>query len=105
VDLLDTCAVAGIPGIVPSADRSLAAVPGRVPAELERSRRGVVVLAADGVSYRPAARHWPGVTMLTSVFPSVSANAWLTATTGAGADVHGVPGMVTASRAAAWSCP
>lgn len=72
----------------------LGVVPERVLAELERARRGVVVLACDGVSYRPAARHWPAVTPLTTVFPSVSANAWLTAVTGVGPEVHGVPGMV-----------
>jgi hypothetical protein len=74
----------------------LGVVPGRVLEELGRARRGVVVLACDGVSYGPAARHWPGVTALASVFPSVSANAWLTAVTGVGAEVHGVPGMVFA---------
>jgi len=93
-DILAECTVPGVPGMVPSADRSLAAVPELLLGELDRARRGVVVLATDGVSYRPARRHWPGVTPLTSVFPSVSANAWLTATTGAGAAVHGVPGMV-----------
>lgn len=94
MDILAECTVEGVPGIVPAAGRSLAAVPERVLAELARSGRGVVVLAADGVSYRPAAAHWPGTQPLTSVFPSVSANAWLTAVTGVGAEVHGVPGMV-----------
>jgi Type I phosphodiesterase / nucleotide pyrophosphatase len=93
-ELVAECSVAGLPGIVPSARRSLAAVPGLLLGELDRARRGVVVLAADGVSYRPGRRHWPAVTPLTSVFPSVSATAWLTATTGASAAVHGVPGMV-----------
>jgi hypothetical protein len=74
----------------------LAEVPRLLLAELERSRRGVVVLAVDGLSHGVAAAGWPSaeITSLTSTFPSTSATAWLTALTGCEPSEHGVPGMV-----------
>ena len=94
--LIAECRRPGLPGIVPSARFSLAAVPELVLAELARCRRGVVVLGVDGLSHAAAARCWPSaeLTCLTSTFPSTSATAWLTALTGCGPRVHGVPGMV-----------
>jgi hypothetical protein len=73
---------------------SIAVVPDRVLAALERARRGVVVLACDGLSHRHAAPVWPVTGELAAVWPSVSTTAWLTATTGVGPEVHGVAGMV-----------
>jgi hypothetical protein len=75
---------------------SLADVPGLLLAELRRARRGVVVLAVDGLPHATAAACWPTaeLTTLASTVPSTSTTAWLTATTGVGPDRHGVPGMV-----------
>jgi type I phosphodiesterase/nucleotide pyrophosphatase len=94
--LIEECRRVGLPGIVPSERFSLAAVPELLLAELEWSRRGVIVLAVDGLSHGAAARSWPSaeITYLTSTLPSTSATAWLTALTGSGPEVHGVPGMV-----------
>lgn len=94
--LIEECSRPGLPGMVPSERFSLAAVPAVLLAELERARRGVVVLAVDGVSHAAASSSWAGaeITFLTSTFPSTSATAWLTALTGRGPRVHGVPGMV-----------
>ncbi len=88
--------VGGWPGAARSRRPSLAAVPGLLLAELGRAERGVVVLAVDGLSHRVAAATWPSarLTTLSSTFPSTSATAWLTALTGVGPLVHGVPGMV-----------
>lgn len=71
-------------------------VPSLVLTELGRARRGVVVLAVDGLSYRAAVRGWPTarITKLASTVPSTSATAWLTALTGVPAAEHGVPGAV-----------
>jgi hypothetical protein len=80
--------------MVPSA---LADVPGVLLDELARARRGVVVLAVDGLSHGAAvAAGWQGAELrtLASTFPSVSATAWLTAVTGVGPRRHGVPGAV-----------
>ena len=94
--LIAECRRPGLPGIVPSERFSLAMVPELLLAELARSRRGVIVLGVDGLAHQPAARCWPSaqITYLTSTFPSTSAPAWLTALTGTGPRVHGVPGMV-----------
>jgi hypothetical protein len=74
----------------------IASVPQRLLAALARARRGLLVLAVDGLSYRCAAQAWaPGrLDRLASTVPSTSATAWLTAVTGAGPERHGVPGMV-----------
>ncbi len=59
------------------------------------SPRDVVVLAVDGVGYAQAAACWTtaDITSLESVFPTVSATAWLSSTTGQSVDDHGVPGV------------
>lgn len=94
--LIGECRRPGLPGIVPSERFSLAAVPELLLAELTRSERGVVVLGVDGLAHRVADRCWPSaeISYLTSTVPSTSATAWLTALTGCGPQVHGVPGMV-----------
>ncbi len=88
--------VAGVPGMVPARQQSLALVPELILDELARARRGVIVLAVDGLPLRTARDCWAAATVrcLTSVFPTVSAPAWLTALTGAEPAEHGVPGMV-----------
>jgi len=83
---------------VPSAPyTSLADIPDVALAELSRARRGVIMLAVDGLSYDAAlAAGWrtAELTSLASTFPSTSTTAWLTAMTGVGPAQHGVPGMV-----------
>lgn len=75
---------------------SLRVVPERVLDELGRARRGVIVLAADGLGHAVAAQHWQPSTLdcLSSTVPSTSTTAWLTALTGVGPAEHGVVGMV-----------
>ncbi|WJK33627.1 alkaline phosphatase family protein [Solwaraspora sp. WMMA2065] len=76
---------------------SLADIPDVVCDELSRARRGVIMLAVDGLSYDAAlAAGWrtAELTKLASTFPSTSTTAWLTAITGVGPAQHGVPGMV-----------
>jgi Type I phosphodiesterase / nucleotide pyrophosphatase len=75
----------------------LGTVPNTMLTELGRARRGVVVLAVDGLSYSAAvAGGWDRaeLTGLDSTFPSTSTTGWLTALTGVGPDRHGVPGMI-----------
>jgi Type I phosphodiesterase / nucleotide pyrophosphatase len=95
--LVRECRRPGLPGIMPSRQHSLAAVPDLLLGELARAPGGgVIVLGVDGLSHRAAASAWSRaeLTYLTSTFPSTSAPAWLTALTGADPQVHGVPGMV-----------
>jgi hypothetical protein len=82
--------------MVPSRRQSLAVVPELILADVERAGRGVIVLAVDGLPLPTARDCWGAAVVgcLTSVFPTVSAPAWLTALTGAEPAEHGVPGMV-----------
>ncbi|MEU7479724.1 hypothetical protein AB0A63_27290 [Lentzea sp. NPDC042327] len=75
---------------------SLAEVPSRLDDAVRSADRGVIVLAVDGLSSDVAGQTWleAEITTLTSTLPSTSATAWLTALTGAAADVHRVPGTV-----------
>lgn len=59
-------------------------------------RRNIIVLAVDGIDYKHAQSAWQGVALerVTSVFPSTSSTAWLSALTGASVDEHGIPGVV-----------
>jgi hypothetical protein len=80
-----------------TARASLSTLPETMLAELARARRGLVVLAVDGLSHAAArAGGWAGtdLTGLDSTFPSTSTTGWLTALTGVGPGRHGVPGMV-----------
>jgi type I phosphodiesterase/nucleotide pyrophosphatase len=87
---------AGVDGAPGAPRRTLATLPDAVLGELDRARRGVVVLAVDGLSYPAAAAGWTGAQLagLDSTFPSTSTTGWLTAVTGVGPEGHGVPGMV-----------
>jgi hypothetical protein len=75
---------------------SLRDVPGQLLATLDRTDRGVVLLAVDGLAHSVAADHWQPSTLaaLRSTVPSTSTTAWLTSVTGVGPDEHGLPGMV-----------
>jgi hypothetical protein len=57
---------------------------------VDASRRGVIVLGVDGLSWSRAAACWhaPELACLTSTFPTTSATAWLTALTGVGPAEH-----------------
>ncbi|MGW7534881.1 alkaline phosphatase family protein [Amycolatopsis sp. NPDC054798] len=62
-----------------------------------RPERGaVVVFALDGVGRALAERAWrtASVTVLDSVFPTVSSAAWLSSLTGKPVAEHGIPGVV-----------
>ncbi|ANZ39461.1 hypothetical protein BBK82_28830 [Lentzea guizhouensis] len=71
-------------------------MPSRLEDALRSAGRGVIVLAVDGLSSDVAKQTWleAEISTLTSTVPSTSATAWLTALTGAPADVHRVPGTV-----------
>jgi hypothetical protein len=79
-----------------SAPMSLAEIPSRLEDALRSARRGVIVLAVDGLSSDVAKQSWLSASLstLSSTVPSTSATAWLTALTGVPAGVHRVPGMV-----------
>src|SRR3981081_2180089 len=91
---------------------SLREVPDRVLAALDRTDRGVVVLAVDGLAYTVAAEHWQPSTLdvLRSTVPSTSTTAWLTSVTGVGPEPQGAAGMesgawVPGPPPTARSCP
>lgn len=118
-ELIDRCRLDGLPGIRPHGEQSLTSVhplllqllgeegwtprvwaPRASGARTVRVRpgRALVVLAMDGVGFDLAAEAWgpdgpDGLWPLTSTFPSTSATAWLTSTTGLGVDRHLVPGV------------
>src|SRR5688500_10654169 len=75
---------------------SLAEIPSRLEHALGTAKRGVIVLAVDGLSSDVAKQSWlsASISTLSSTVPSTSATAWLTALTGVPADVHRVPGTV-----------
>jgi hypothetical protein len=107
-ELIDRCRLDGLPGMRPDHDQALTSVhplllrmlgeEGWTPRVGDTVRvppgRALVVLAMDGVGFDLAARVWtPDLSWpLTSTFPSTSATAWLTSTTGLGVDRHLVPG-------------
>jgi hypothetical protein len=89
-ELVCACTAPGVPGLVPHPAQSLALVPGWVLGQLQASRRGVIVLGVDGLSWSLAASCWHAAELacLTSTFPTTSATAWLTALTGVGPAQH-----------------
>jgi hypothetical protein len=95
-ELAAACWAEGIGGLVPHPEQSLAMVPAWVLDQLQRARRGVIVLAVDGLSWRVAATSWRSVPVacLTSTFPTTSTTAWMTAMTGVGPAGHLVAGVV-----------
>jgi hypothetical protein len=92
--LVGACTVPGVPGLVPHPEQSLALVPGWVLGQLAVSRRGVIALGVDGLSWAAAAATWRSAELacLTSTFPTISATAWMTASTGVGPVAHLVAG-------------
>ena len=64
--------------------------------EREATRRTVVVLALDGIPDALARDYWEhaSIATLSSVFPTTSATAWLSSTTGLDTSQHGIPGVV-----------
>ena len=88
--LVGACTAPGVPGLMPHPAQSLTLVPKWVLRQLDTSRRGVIVLGVDGLSWSVAATCWHAAELacLTSTFPTTSATAWLTALTGVGPAEH-----------------
>jgi hypothetical protein len=102
-ELRRTCGIAGGWGLRPHPTQSMPSVPALVQACWEsetplfrRGRRGLVLLALDGLVLAAAHHLWTPsfVVPLTSTFPSNSVTAWLSAVTGLTPGDHGVPGPV-----------
>jgi hypothetical protein len=98
--------VNGLRGEGLAAQRSITSFRPWLTATLRREANGsdarhIVVLAVDGIPYDVACDAWPHarIECMTSVFPTTSSSAWLSALTGLGVSTHGVPGVAFAGSA------
>ncbi|KMY85515.1 hypothetical protein BUMB_03389 [Candidatus Paraburkholderia calva] len=65
-------------------------------------RRSIIIIALDGIPFDLALACWPQAHLerMSSVFPTTSSAAWMSALTGLRVERHGIPGVVFAMESA-----